>query len=204
MRNVVISIAAVLVMAAPAARAGWSYSYSDDFSTQKAMADSYSHSNLWPGGIVPPPPEPYLFYTSDVVPPVNPPGALGFSTGGGELYYSFPVPSDPGAPAQLTGSLTLNIYDLGAGYAYFSKSPDGTNWILPMPLGFGQRSIPLGSSWGTCYVVIGGYDIAIDDLQAELVPEPATLSLLGIGAVGLLRRKLQTRAWKNTSASKRL
>jgi hypothetical protein len=35
----------------------------------------------------------------------------------------------------------------------------------------------------------GGYDGGIDSIQLEVLPEPATMSLLGVGALGILIRR---------------
>lgn len=125
------------------------YEYKDDFSTHKAEKDSYDHSIFWPE-LAFPPPEPYLFYTHVI----KPPGVLAFADYYGKpahLTYCFPVKSEDGPweihktteLGQAYGTMDLDVYDIGHGYASYSLSGNGVHWTLPMPLEFGHQKIRL-------------------------------------------------------------
>jgi len=167
----------VLALAAGAARAEWHFVYEDDFSTHKAEADSYDHSLFWPE-LAFPPGEPYLFYTSFV----HPPGGLAFADSQGSaahLGYVFPLL--PGGPADVQGLMELDLFDRGGGSMSYSISGDGVLWTVPTVMPFGHQAIPLGSSQGTCYVMLSGQGAVIDNLRAVVVPGPATTWTSGVG-----------------------
>ena len=148
------------------------YEYKDDFSTHKAERDSYDHSIFWPEMAFPPP-EPYLFYTR-VVPP---PGGLGFADYRGEmahLAYRFPlITLTPADPYNWEGTMDLDVFFHGhvLGRLYYSVSPDGNIWSVPMPLGEGHQKFGLACSQGPgsrCYVRLTGHDVVIDNLHVVL------------------------------------
>lgn len=79
--------------------------------------------------------------------------------------------SSSAAQAVITGTYTAETFDLGAGYS-------------------GVRSVELivannhlGSSW------VGAREIAFNEVESSQVPEPASLTLLGLGGVTLLLRR---------------
>ncbi|UCG46304.1 MAG: right-handed parallel beta-helix repeat-containing protein [Phycisphaerales bacterium] len=159
--------------------AGWTYHYSDDFTTDKAEEDSYSHSVFWPREAFPPP-EPYLYYSS-----VGGDRGLVFAGYGGEpahLAYCFPL--GPGQSTRpVRGRLEIDvrfpsnaeISQSPRGYLLFSTSDDGIEWTTPKMMTPGQNRIPLESVKGSCYVIFLGTRVLIDDLDVYLVSPPATI-----------------------------
>ena len=152
------------------------YEYQDDFSTKKAMKDSYDHSIFWPEEAFPPP-EPYLFYTRHVPPP----GGLGFADYKGKpahLAYRFPIiqVSSVDAPYQWEGMMELEVFFGGDlhGELSYSVSPDGKIWSYPLPLAEGHQKFELvcGQAPGSrCYVRLLGHDAVIDNLHVLLKAE---------------------------------
>ena len=186
MRKVLITTAVVLAVTI-VAQADWTYTYTNDFSTQGT--GSYDHSIFWPENAFPPPdahlvramrgpmPETLMFYRADV----GYGGALAY------LAYRFPLVS--GGPQQVSGTMGLDVtYFTGAVLSY-SVSSDGTTWASPVSLSGGHPTLSLASSQGTCYVKLLGDEVVIDNLSVSLIPEPASLALLALGGVALLRRR---------------
>ncbi len=135
--------AVVILALSCAAQGSWAYDYQDDFSTNKAMTDSYDHSVFWPETALPPA-EPYLFYTSVS----QPAGRLAFAkfpdTGiRAHLAYCFPLGES--GPDSITGTMEFDVYEYATGaYMAFSMSPDGTTWTLPTPISPPSRLLPPG------------------------------------------------------------
>lgn len=161
---------------------GWVYRYFDDFSTDKAKDDSYSHSIFWPRDAFPPP-EPYLFYYGS-----GDKRGLVFMDYQGQaahLGYCFPIGPVPAAGGlrAVKGSLELDVHfprnsDISQtppGYLLYSLSGDGQTWSTPKRLGSGHHNIPIASLEGTCYVILLGTKALIDNLEVHLYSPPATI-----------------------------
>ena len=159
--------------------AGWTYQYFDDFSTDKAKADSYTHSVFWPKDAFPPP-EPYLYYYGTAGD-----RALVFTGYQGQpahLGYCFPIASAH-ARRTVRGILKIDVYfpsnayisQTPPGYLLYSLSSDGQNWSTPEKLHAGHHEIPLESMQGTCYIIFLGTKVMIDNLAVHLHSPSATI-----------------------------
>jgi len=170
---------ALVVLAAPAVRAQWTYEYADDFSTDKAQYECYLSSTFWTSDINPLP-TPYLYYLSS--------GAsrgLVFMDYRGEparLEYCFPVGSaSAGRPVQGTLRLDVSfpcnaeISQFPPGQLLCSTSPDGLAWSSAQSLQAGHYDLPLSSAQGSCYVLFTGARAVIDNIRASLSAPAATL-----------------------------
>ena len=157
----------------------WTYEYSDDFSTDKAQKDSYTHSIFWPGDAFPPP-EPYLYYCG-----TGQQRALVFMDYLGQpahLGYCFPI-APPSIPRATRGLLVIDVdFPSNAyvsqsppGYLLYTVSPDGHSWSTPVSLDAGRRTICLESKQGTCYVLFLGNRAVIDNLNVRLFSPAATI-----------------------------
>jgi hypothetical protein len=186
MQKVLIT-AAVVLAAAIAAQADWTYTYTNDFSTQGT--GSYDHSIFWPENAFPPPdahlvramrgpmPETLMFYRADV------------GYGGAPAYLAYRFPLVSGGPQQVSGTMGLDVTYFTGGVLSYSVSSDGMTWASPVSLLAGHQTLTLASSQGACYVKLLGDGAAIDNLSVQLVPEPGSLMLLALGGVALLRRR---------------
>ncbi|UCD00144.1 MAG: hypothetical protein JSW66_09735 [Phycisphaerales bacterium] len=178
------TIATVLAMVAVCpvpshAQSDWTYEYQDDFSTDKAQADSYIHSVFWPQGAFPPS-EPYLYHVD-----TGTQQELGFGDYNGEpayLGYRFPVGRiRPGRA--VFGSLQVSVrlpYGSEAasslsGYLRYRYSDDGVNWSSPQRLDPGSHDILIESMRGACYIIFFGTEMLIDNLDVSLYSSPATI-----------------------------
>lgn len=177
----VILVWSMACLSAGTVQADLTYTYNDDFDTNQAETDSYSHSVFWPE-LAFPPAEPYLFYSSRQG---NPPRSLmfvGFQGVPAYLCYCFPI-----APLQVlravSGTLELDVLfpptptepQYPDGYILYSLSSDGQNWSQPTSLGEGHHAIAISSVQGTCYVVFLGSDVLIDNLEVTLNTPQATI-----------------------------
>jgi len=169
--------------AASKVSSGWTYNYLDDFSTDKAKKDSNNHSIFWPRNAFPPP-EPFLYYSGS-----GDRRALGFTGYQGQpahLGYCFPI--GPGQVRKtVKGILKLNvlfpsnayIVQSPPGYLLYSVSSDGQNWSVPEELGAGYNEIGLRSLQGTCYIILLGTRVMIDNLSAHLHRPSGTINVPG-------------------------
>ncbi|MBN1123851.1 MAG: right-handed parallel beta-helix repeat-containing protein [Sedimentisphaerales bacterium] len=170
--------------------AQWSYEYTDDFSTHKAMDDSYSHSVFWPAGAFPPP-EPYLSYIGHepsiaMDQPEWPLPVLlfqGFDGVPAHLNYCFPL-----GPAQGTrtvkGFIEFDAFSFhgilasdaaARGYMSYRLSYDGQNWTLPVFVDVGHHSVDVVSEEGTCYISFQADEAFLDNLHVVLESPPTTI-----------------------------
>jgi len=158
---------------------GWIYRYSDDFSTDKAKRDSYTHSVFWPNGAFPPG-EPYLFYTG-----CGEQRALVFMDYQGQpahLGYCFPLGPCRGL-RKVKGTFELDVSPspqtdaspLPPGYLLYTFSPDGHNWSVPQALEAGHHQLDVESVAGASYVLLLGARVKIDNLEVRLESPPATI-----------------------------
>jgi hypothetical protein len=172
--------AMVAVCLAPTrAQADYTYEYSDDFTTDKAQADSYIHSIFWPQGAYPPS-EAYLYHQD-----TGTQTQLGFGDHNGDpayLGYRFPIGrTQPGRA--VFGSLQITVrlpYGSDAAsplssYLRYSLSSDGINWSSPQTLDPGSYDILMESMRGACYVIFFGTEVLIDNLNVSLYTLPATI-----------------------------
>lgn len=168
-----------LLLAAPVVGADWTYSYTDDFSTDKAQSDAYLHSTFWASGATLLP-EPCVQY-------------LAGETGRGLAFmeykeqlaqfgYRLPVGAAQ-TRRMIAGTITVDvsfpcnteISQFPAGELFYSISPDGTAWSEKQSLGAGQNTIPIRSTEGACYVLFSGARAMIDDVRVSLSEEKATM-----------------------------
>ena len=174
-----ILIAALLASTAQA----WSYTYSDNFSADKAETDSHAHSTFWPSGVSPPL-EPYLYYTEAG-------GSQGlafcdYKDLPAELSYCFPLGS---AQSQRTVKGTLQvdvsfpstdtISQYVPGHLAYRTSSDGATWSEFTSLSAGRKTISISSAGGTCYVTFSGTRAFIDNLSVSLSSPTTTIQVPG-------------------------
>ncbi len=167
------------VFAADPVRADWTYTYADDFETDRAQSDSYLHSVIGSEGVTPLP-GPYLYY-------------LYGSQGRGlafvdhkdqpaELSYYFPIDSTQGQRV-VKGTLeidvsfpsTATISQWEPGRLSYKTSSNGMTWSEPVSLSAGHRSLPISSAEGTCYIAFSGTRAVIDNLRVSLYSPAATI-----------------------------
>jgi len=164
------------------------YRYGDDFSTKKAVRDSYDHSDFWPENAFPPA-EPYLYYSSRYGNPAPGLVFMGFKGQRAHLNYCFPIKPVNDEPLRgvlkfdlkfLVNAVSLTSSADRAGYMCYSISPDGKHWTIPSPLKPGAQAIKVGSHQGTCYVSLSGHLALIDNLAVELNgPQPNVIRVPG-------------------------
>lgn len=152
---------------------GWIYHYFDDFSTDKAKTDSYSHSTFWPENAFGPT-EPYLLYTALAGNPAPGLAFVGYRGDPAHLTYSFPLGSAHVLRA-VEGTLEFDYCSPPLlampelyGYLSYSLSPDGEVWTIPIPAEPGHNRIDIGSDHGTCYVSFKGFHAVLDNLKVHL------------------------------------
>lgn len=169
-----------LMLLAPAARADWTYGYSDDFSSDKAETDAYLHSTFWTLGANPLP-EPYLKYLESGT------GRellfMAYGDRPARLGYCLPVTTTY-THRIITGTLTVDVdFPCNAtvsqypnpGELYCSISSDGMTWSEQQYLRAGRNTISIASDRGRCYVVFNGSRATIDNVQVSLATPPATI-----------------------------
>ncbi|MBN1818141.1 MAG: right-handed parallel beta-helix repeat-containing protein, partial [Sedimentisphaerales bacterium] len=176
------------------ALAQWSYEYTDDFTTHKAIEDSYSHSVFWPAGAFPPP-EPYLSYIG------HEPGILldqtlwplpvllfqGFDGVPAHLNYCVPLGLSQGTRT-VKGFIEFDAFGIHgilassadqAGYMSYRLSFDGQNWSVPVFVSAGHHSVDVASEEGTCYISFQGDEALLDNLHVVLESPPTTIHVPG-------------------------
>ncbi len=169
-----------VILAGTAAGASWTYT--DNFSSEKAKEDSCIQSLFWLDRATPPPGS-YLYYLYEgwnrkLV-------FMGYQNQLAELGYCFPVNS---ARTQRTvkGWLTVNVsFPENAsisqtperGQLLYSVSGDGVAWSETQGLSAGLNQFPIESPSGTAYVRFFGTRAAIDDLDVSLSSPAATVSV---------------------------
>ncbi len=168
-----------LLLALPAG-AGWPYSYSDDFSSDKVESDAYLHSTFWTLDATPLP-EPYLSCLES-----GATRALLFMGCGDEparLGYCLPV-GTTSTHAIVAGTFAVDVdfpcnatvsqYPTG-GELSCSISSDGVTWSDPQYLRAGRNTIAISSDMGRCYVLFTGDRATLDDIQVYLAVSSATI-----------------------------
>ncbi|MDI6450694.1 right-handed parallel beta-helix repeat-containing protein [Anaerobaca lacustris] len=169
----------IAIFATGAARADWTYTYTDDFETNKAETDSCLHS-VFRTEDVTPLPGPYLYYLSG-----NQGRGLGFvddQDRPAELGYCFPI--DPTQSQRVVkGTLEIDVsFPSNAtmsqwepGFLSYRISSNGMTWSDPVSLGSGRHSLPVSSPEGTCYITFSGARAVIDNLRVSLHSPAATI-----------------------------
>jgi hypothetical protein len=115
-------------------------------------------------------------------------------TGGSNYTFSVWAKS-PSASATVTPYGYVSWFDsasstLDGYWVYPDNSSVGNDWT---EISFGWATAPVGTTSATFY--LAGYlnleagGILYDDASMSLIPEPVTMSLLGLGALMLRRRK---------------
>ena len=158
------------------------YEYSDDFSTDKAKDDSYSHSVFWPVDAYGPE-EPYLVYNKQVGNPAPSLIFMGYGEKPAELKYRFPLNSVNKA-SELKGTISFEKCDgpwrvmympEPVGYLRYSVSGDGQQWSEPRRAERGVNTVGVSSGQGTCYISFEGAFAVIDNLKVELRASVGTI-----------------------------
>jgi len=159
---------------------GWVYHYLDDFSTDKAKTDSYSHSTFWPENAFGPA-EPYLFYTT--LSGNSAPGLafVGYQGDPAHLSYCFPL-GPAHALRAVAGTIEFDYCTPSVlampelyGYLSYSLSTDGEVWTIPIPAEPGHNRIDIGSDQGACYVSFTGSHAVLDNLKIHLTGPVSTI-----------------------------
>ncbi len=172
-----------VVLAASPAYAAWSYEYTDNFETDKALIDSSAHAPFWTPGTSPLP-EPYLYY-------------IDTSSGRGiafidyreqpaELAYCFPLGTAQGQRV-VKGTLEVDvtypsnetISQYNPGNLAYRVSSDGVAWSALADLSAGHHSLSISSTGGTCYITFTGTRAVIDNLRVWLESPSATIRVPG-------------------------
>ncbi|MFO1475206.1 MAG: PEP-CTERM sorting domain-containing protein [Verrucomicrobiota bacterium] len=125
-----------------------------------------------------------------------------FPAATGTLTMVYTVPDNGGGGG---GTYYQPMLGFNAGWGWSMNGPDSTTYLgtiggLETYQGSWNYSIPDNSPWGVNLMIGANTDYApvesfyFDAIQvtASVVPEPATLSLLGLGALGLVLRRKQS------------
>ncbi len=166
-------------LAAGTARAEWTYDYTDDFASEKALSESYLHSTFWLDGVNPLP-QAYVSYTGTGAGR----GLLFMDHKGqlAELGYSFPHIEQ--ARRIVRGTVQVDVSFLrdadgfsSGGEISWSFSADGAAWSAPEALWEGRHVLPINSTEGVCYVRFTGGKAIIDNLRVYLYSPDATIQV---------------------------
>lgn len=161
------------------AHADWTYSYADDFETDRAESESCLHSAFGSEEATPLP-GPYLYYL------YGSQGRglafVGYKDQPAELGYCFPI--DPTQSQRVVkGTLdidvsfpsTASISQWEPGSLSYKVSSNGSTWSTPASLNAGHHRLPIFSAEGTSYITFSGTRAVIDNLRVSLYSEAATI-----------------------------
>jgi hypothetical protein len=173
----------IAAFATGAVRADWTYTYTDDFETNKAEADSCVHSAFGSQEATPLP-GPYLYYLYS-----NGGRGLAFVEYAGqpaEIGYCFPTGANQ-SQRVVNGTVeidvsfpsTASISQWEPGTLSYRVSSDGMMWSDPVSLRSGRHSLPVSSTEGTCYISFSGTRTVIDNLRISLYSPEATIRVPG-------------------------
>jgi len=167
-----ILVSAAVCLIPSQVKADWTYEYQDDFSSDGAESESYFHSIFWPQGAFPPR-QAYLYFRD-----TGQQRELGFGDYNDDpayLGYRFPVGSEK-SQGSVYGELLIDVRLLeSSGYLFYSFSADGVNWSSAEELEPASHNIPIESVRGSCYVILSGTGVLIDNLQVNLSSPSATI-----------------------------
>ena len=177
-RHALLSLLLV-VLAARAEGADWTYDYADDFSTDKVQYEGYLFSTFWTGEATPLP-GPYLYCLG-----TGASRGLAFVDYRGQLAqleYSFPATITQ-AHKLVKGTLRLDVSfpcngDISQsppGQLLYAVSANGLVWSNPQSLQAGHYDIPISSPEGACYVLFTGARAMIDNIRVSLTAPAATI-----------------------------
>ena len=105
------------------------------------------------------------------------------------MAAAYPGPAITGAPVTLTGGTTP------IGWKEFDVKTIVTSWLTTPSNNFGlrlQSGVYLSNNTGNFTVISSGNSTTFRPELVLVVPEPATIGLLGLGAVGFLARRRRT------------
>lgn len=173
-----------LILALPATGADWTYSYSDDFSSDRVQSDAYLHSTVWDLDATPLP-EPYLQYLDAgtargllFMEHQGQPARLGYCLPVGMTYAHRIITGTVAVEVSFPCNATVSQFPTG-GELFCSTSPDGITWSWPQYLQDGRNTIPVASEMGRFYVVFSGDRAMIETIQVSLSTPSATIRVPG-------------------------
>lgn len=104
----------------------------------------------------------------------------------GDTYLAiFPGGDFPGSPGNRWTTLTIDVDALNVTYSLdgqpFIQTASGAN--------DGQVSLTYNDLFSSVAAPLGSVFVVYDNLNVEVIPEPASLALMGLGGLAMLRRR---------------